>query len=236
VPNQGNSSDAELSARDRLSTPVPSLTSATLTGATLTGATLTGTSRPSFSLIFHEYAGYVIGLLRRLRVAEADVEDVAQEVFLTIHTRLPSFEARSTVKTWVCGICLRKASDYRRKAYRRRELPTAVPPELVASDSSEEYLMRRQQAEQINRALASLSPKQLDVFVLFEIEELPMADVARAVGCPRFTAYNRLRTARREIRAFFERDARAAHRSQSDEAQPQPSDQTDLDSKLRECM
>jgi RNA polymerase sigma-70 factor (ECF subfamily) len=38
------------------------------------------------------------------------------------------------------------------------------------------------------------------VFVLYEIEELPMADVARSLGCPRFTAYTRLHAARAALR------------------------------------
>jgi RNA polymerase sigma-70 factor (ECF subfamily) len=163
----------------------------------------------TFIDVWTTHAGYVLGLLRRLGVASRDLEDVAQEVFVTVHAKLPAFEGRSQLKTWLCGICLRKAAEYRRKAYRRRELPTSDEPQGTHTEPlAEEELLRRQRAELLLQALASLPDKQREVFVLYELEELPMLEVARALRCPRFTAYTRLRAARASVRAFFEREQR----------------------------
>jgi RNA polymerase sigma-70 factor (ECF subfamily) len=160
----------------------------------------------TFADVFHAHAGYVLGLLGRLGVAAADVDDVAQEVFITIHEKLPAFEGRSSLKTWVCGICLRKASGYRRKAHRRRELLVAESTErAAAAQQPESIALRDENVRLLQRALHDLPEPQMQVFVLYELEELPMADVARAVGCPRFTAYTRLRAARRAIRVQLER-------------------------------
>jgi RNA polymerase sigma-70 factor (ECF subfamily) len=156
-----------------------------------------------FGAVFAEHAGYVLGLLRRLGVAEADLEDVAQEVFIAIHAKLPGFEGRSSLKTWVCGISLRKAADHRRKRGRLREAPLEGAPELQASSGPEALATRNEEVALLMRALAALPDKQREVFVLYELEELEMAEVARAVGCPRFTAYTRLHAARRQIRAAF---------------------------------
>jgi len=169
------------------------------------GADATATERrpASFVEVFQAHAGTVMGLLRRLGVAQADVEDVAQEVFVTIHHKLPGFEGRSTLKTWVCGICLRKAKEYRRRTQRRRETPTAVEPVAHAAGGPEACTAEHEWMVLLQRALAALPEKQREVFVLYELEELEMAEVARAVGCPRFTAYTRLHSARRKIRAHF---------------------------------
>src|SRR6188768_4247016 len=78
--------------------------------------------------IFDEHARYVIRTLRHLGIQEADVEDVAQEVFVTVHRKLAEFEGRSKLRTWLYGICLRVASDHRRRAYVVRERPTSSPP------------------------------------------------------------------------------------------------------------
>lgn len=169
-----------------------------------------GACCPSFEDVFRDHAAYALGLLRRLGVSEADAEDVAQEVFIIVHARLAGFEGRSALKTWICGICLRKASDYRRKAYRRRERPTAAfdadeQPLGGELRDGETQVIRQQQVATLQRALASLAANRLEVFVLYEVEELPMVEVARAVGCPLFTAYTRLRGARRDIQAFFRR-------------------------------
>jgi RNA polymerase sigma-70 factor, ECF subfamily len=168
---------------------------------------------PSFAEVFETQAAYVLGLLARLGVAAADVDDVAQEVFIVIHQKLPEFEGRSSLKTWVCGICLRKASDYRRRAHRRRERLVAESTDRAdAALQPEATALRHEHVRQLQEALAALPEAQMQVFVLYELEELPMADVARAVGCPRFTAYTRLRAARRAIREQLER-AQAAGRS-----------------------
>lgn len=166
----------------------------------------------TFSALFERYAPYVLGLVRRLGVADADVEDVAQEVFLTVHKQLPSFEGRSSHKTWLCGIGLRVVSNYRRKRARRRE-SAAGEVELVSAATQELRLQQSDDAAKLQRALDALSDKLREVFVLYEIEELPMHEVARAVGCVRFTAYTRLRLAREQLKEYLLREAaREAHR------------------------
>src|SRR3954470_5698980 len=90
---------------------------------------LAGPASQTFVDVFRAHGAYVLGLLRRLGVREADVEDVAQEVFVVVHAQLAGFEGRSSLRTWICGICVRKVSEYRRKVYRRRELTLAAVPE-----------------------------------------------------------------------------------------------------------
>lgn len=167
--------------------------------------TVVGVDPLSFAEVFAAHGAYVLPLLGRLGVDAADVEDVAQEVFLAIHKNLPTFEGRSQIKTWVCGICLRKAAQYRRKRHRLREKVGAAIPEGRADEDPAQGLERRQDAALLRAALAHLSDKQREVFVLFEVEELSMAEVAQAIGCPRFTAYTRLYAARRALRSLIER-------------------------------
>jgi RNA polymerase sigma-70 factor (ECF subfamily) len=165
----------------------------------------------TFAELFERFAPYVLGLVRRLGVPDADVEDVAQEVFLAVHTQLPQFEGRSTHKTWLCGISLRVVANYRRKRARRRE--SASELEVAVDATQEQRLERADEAAKLQRALDALDDKLREVFVLYEIEELPMLEVARAVGCVRFTAYTRLRTARAQLKATLQREAaREAHR------------------------
>jgi RNA polymerase sigma-70 factor (ECF subfamily) len=154
----------------------------------------------SFREIFSRYAPYVLGLVRRLGVRDAEVEDVAQEVFIVVHRQLPHFEGRSSIKTWLCGITLRTVANHRRKVMRRREAAMDTTQELHAEADQCALLERRDAASTLQQALDRLSPKLREVFVLYEIEELPMADVARSLGCPRFTAYTRLHAARAALR------------------------------------
>lgn len=158
------------------------------------------TARDDFRALFRAHAPFVWRVLRRLGVSEADVEDVAQEAFLVVHRRLSEFEGRSQLRTWIYGICVRVASDHRRRAHVRRELATDRPPERSGSAPQPRELEQRQARALLDAALAELDDDKRAVFVLYEIEELPMKEVADALACPLQTAYSRLHAARRELR------------------------------------
>ena len=160
-----------------------------------------------FARVFRDHVHSVWRTLRRLGVAEDDVEDLCQEVFLVVFRKLAEFEGRSAMRTWIYGICLRTASDYRRRAHRRHEVVAESVPEPSVSASQATELQRRQARAMLDRALARLDEDRRAVFVLYEIEELSMAEVAEAIGCPVQTAYSRLHSARRQVRAELERDA-----------------------------
>jgi RNA polymerase sigma-70 factor (ECF subfamily) len=164
--------------------------------------------------VFSENAPYAWRVLRGLGVPEADVDDVCQEVFITVHRRLPDFEGRSTVRTWVYGICVRAAADYRKRVRTRREVGATAPRELAVAPRQEDAVSIQQARDTLHGILDRLDDDKRAVFVLYEIEELAMADVASVVGCPLQTAYSRLHAARREVEEAVDRlQARASSRT-----------------------
>lgn len=155
--------------------------------------------------LFRDYGAFAWRVLRRLGVAERDVDDVCQEVFVIVHRRLPSFEERSSAQSWLYGICVRTAADYRKRAVHRREVTVEEPYERAIDPSQESDAALREARATLDRILDSLDDDRRAVFVLFEIEELPMTEVAFAVGCPLQTAYSRLHAARRDVEAAMHR-------------------------------
>jgi RNA polymerase sigma-70 factor (ECF subfamily) len=158
---------------------------------------------PSFEQIFIRYAPYILHALPYLGVTEADVEDVCQEVFTTVCQNINRFEGRSSLRTWIYGICLHKVLNYRRAAYRRRERLDPGSEQGVECPQLGD-LEQKQTRGILQEALAALEEKKREVFVLYEIEELPMSEIAQALGCPLFTAYSRLYAARRDIKKAVE--------------------------------
>jgi len=153
--------------------------------------------------VYREHVPYVWRSLKHLGVHEADIEDVAHDVFLVVARKLDGFEERSSLKTWIYGICLRTAADYRGRAFRRREvllgeLPAAA--ERSAPAEQERELAGKRQRSRLLELLDGLTAEQREVFVLYEIEELTMRDVAEVLSCPLQTAYSRLHAARRSLR------------------------------------
>lgn len=156
---------------------------------------------PSLPEIFREYAPFVWRGLRRLGIPESDVEDVCQEVFVVVHRKLGDFEGRSSLKTWIYGICARTASDYRRSGRVRREVVTDAPPDAPQEGGQHEAVALRQARATLDKILDQLDDDKRSVFVLYEIEELTMAEVSEALGCPLQTAYSRLHAARKVVEA-----------------------------------
>jgi RNA polymerase sigma-70 factor, ECF subfamily len=156
--------------------------------------------------IYRENVNYVWRALSHLGVAPPDVADVAQDVFITVQRRLNSFEGRSTIRTWIYGICLRTVSDYRSRAFRRREIPQEQLPEQESEADQQQSLQEQRLRSRLIILLDSLKPEQRDVFVLYEIEELTMREVAAAVDCPLQTAYSRLHAAREQLRTKLQQE------------------------------
>lgn len=154
-----------------------------------------------FSRVYAEHAPQVWRVLRRLGVPESEVSDATQDVFLVVHRRLPEFEGRSKMSTWLFQICLRVASDRRRSA-RAREVPIeGLLDQLAATTAdAESALRRRQELAALEAILDRMEFDQRTVFIMFELEELAGEEIAEILQLPVGTVRSRLRLARESFR------------------------------------
>jgi RNA polymerase sigma-70 factor (ECF subfamily) len=127
-------------------------------------------------------------------------------VFLVVHRRLGDFEGRSTLKTWVCAIVARVASDARRARRRKsphtRSAEAAVDADTVADErapDAHERTVRSEGVRLLHRLLDALDDDKRAVLVLAELEQMSVPEIADALGENVNTVYARLRTARREF-------------------------------------
>ena len=169
------------------------------------GSLAGGMTRPSFSTIYDEHFDFVWRSARRLGVPEASLDDVAQDVFVTVYRRLPEFEGRSQLKTWIFGILRHTISDLRRG---QRRKPTAALDHEPADGrglSPQDAAVRAEGVQLLHQALASLPDEQREVFVLAELEQLSSPEIASALEVNLNTVYSRLRAARQEFEAALKR-------------------------------
>ena len=102
------------------------------------------------------------------------------------------------------GICLRVASDWRKKTTARREAPiTDAPTRSHSGETAMREIAMRQARQKLSEALLQLDEDKRAVFVLFELEQLPMHEVAQTIGCPLQTAYARLYAARTAVQSWL---------------------------------
>jgi RNA polymerase sigma-70 factor (ECF subfamily) len=163
--------------------------------------------------IHEAHAEFVWLSLQRLGVADADIEDLLQEVFVVVHRRLPSFDRSSRLTTWLFAICLRVAAAYRRRAFRRRERAVAEMPDVASPDDAnpENAAVARQAQARLRAALDMMDLEKRAIFVMFEIDEIPCEAIAEMLSVPLGTVYSRLYAARKEFdRALVRLRAREA--------------------------
>jgi RNA polymerase sigma-70 factor (ECF subfamily) len=162
-----------------------------------------------FKELFHAHTDFVWRVLHRHGVPAREMEDACQEVFLVVFRRLPEFEGRSSIRTWIYGIAVRVALALRRRAFMRRELLTSEADSEAPAEVVDLYA--RQEAQLIiHAALSDLSPPKREVFVLYELEGMTIAETAAALGVPENTALYRLHAARRSVATSIRRDQRAS--------------------------
>jgi RNA polymerase sigma-70 factor, ECF subfamily len=159
---------------------------------------------PSFRQIYQDHAALAWRMLRRLGVRDAEAEDACQDVFVVVNAKLSGFDRTRPLKPWIIGICLKVAAGYRRKVHLRRET-SAEAPHAAVEPAQPRAIESRQARAMLEHILSQLTDEQREVFVLFELQELPMSEVADLVAVPLQTAYSRLYAARRRVDAQIER-------------------------------
>lgn len=160
-----------------------------------------GVTLPSFKVLFEQHYAFVWRSLVHFGLPEVQADDALQDVFMVVHRRLPDFDGRTHLRSWLFGIARRVARGYQRGELRRQKRLELVP-EPAPVDGPDQQLARAQAVQLIDAFLASLEPTQRDVFYLSDVEGLTAPEISDALGVKLNTVYSRLRAARKR----FERE------------------------------
>lgn len=159
-----------------------------------------------FDEVYETHVDYVWRVLATFGVPEARLEDATQDVFVIVHDKLSTFEGRSKLTTWLYAIARNVALDIVRRVARERGRSEALlgarEPEATAP-SPEERVGDAEARRILRQLLDALEPGRREVFVLVEIEQVPVREVARRLRLNENTVWSRLRLARGQ----FERHA-----------------------------
>ena len=147
-------------------------------------------------------ASYVARTLYRFGVREPELEDVTQDVLLSIVKNYDRFEGEtetSSAKLWIYAFAYNYASNhYRRMAKRRtREVHDGVSLFEADTEAPDEVIARR---ELTQAGLAALPFEQKAVLILHDIDGCTAAEISRTLGVPAGTVASRLRLGREKFR------------------------------------
>ena len=151
-----------------------------------------------FRALFRAELGYVCRALRRLGVREADLPDVAQELFVAVHARAAELGPARPVRPWLFSFAVRFAANYRRLSRVRAD--AGELPENVAEPGD----IHGEARDLVLRALARLDFDRRTVVVMHDLEGFAAPEIAATLGVPLNTVYSRIRLAREDFRRAFE--------------------------------
>lgn len=163
-------------------------------------------ARPDIRTLFEAHYASIWRLLKRFGVAESHLDDATQDVFWVAARRLGDIEP-GREQTFLYGVALRIASNAHR---REKSVPPTIEFEALGEiahhgPSPEQELELLRARRMLDAVLDRMPLELLTVFVLFELEGLPVKDIADLEEIPIGTASSRLRRAREEFSAIAKR-------------------------------
>jgi RNA polymerase sigma-70 factor (ECF subfamily) len=147
----------------------------------------------TFDEVYAAHVAFVWRIVRAFGVADEALEDAVQEVFVIVHRRLPEFEGRAAITTWLFAIARRVAASARRRSGRTE--PLAHEP--AGATDTFAAVSRAQAATIVSSILDTMDEDKRIVFALVELEQLSVPEVANMLDLNLNTAYSRLRLARK---------------------------------------
>jgi RNA polymerase sigma-70 factor (ECF subfamily) len=167
--------------------------------------TAAATPEADFRTLYETHFRTVWSSLSRLGVREEDLMDLTQKVFLTAYLKLPGFEGRSLLSTWLWSISRRVAIAHRRSGPARREVATDPSSFEGLPEESNNVASNGESAQQAQVILGKLTEAQRVVFLLFEVDQMSGREIATLLDVPLGTVRSRLRYARKVFRRETER-------------------------------
>ncbi|XYH97529.1 RNA polymerase sigma factor [Sorangium sp. So ce1128] len=171
--------------------------------------------RPSFEEVYRSAHTYVLRLLWRLGIESRDLEDVAHEVFLVVHRRLPDYQPGGSLNAWLSAIASRVALRHRQLARNVRELLSGDGRAVDVADPGLDVEQLHAQAETgqlVRQLIQHIEVSRRPIFILHDLEGMAMRDIAQAFQISQNTAWDRLRRARDEFETAARRlNARDRH-------------------------
>jgi RNA polymerase sigma-70 factor (ECF subfamily) len=160
----------------------------------------------AFLLLYERHRTPVFRFACRMLGSAPQAEDVTQECFLSILRRPEAFRAeRASLRTYLCAIARHLALKQLRK--RGQETVVDDPPEEAAGGTPAaagrdplSRVIEEEAAEAVRAAIEALPPLQREAVVLFEYQEMSLADVAAVCEVDVGTVKSRLHRARERLR------------------------------------
>jgi RNA polymerase sigma-70 factor, ECF subfamily len=155
--------------------------------------------RPAFAALVRAHQRLVYGIAARMLADRALAEDVAQEVFLSLHRCLTSLDSLAHLKSWLRRTSTHRAIDRLRAAPRVSFAPLASAEQLPAPAADPDPLLE----QRLQQLLLQLSPPARAVLLLRYQQDLDPAEIATTLDMPVNTVKSHLQRSLETLRDWL---------------------------------
>ena len=163
-------------------------------------------SQDALAWFIQRYGAYVSTNIHNIigqRMSNADVEEVASDVFLALWNNAGKI-LPNAARSWLATVARNTARSRLRRA--SDTLPLDEEAVIVDDRTPEATLERREQAVRVRMALLSLNPVDREVFLRFYYYYQKTADIAADMGLNESTVRIKLNRGRAKLRDFLLRE------------------------------
>jgi RNA polymerase sigma-70 factor, ECF subfamily len=154
----------------------------------------------SFKTLLNRHKEKVRNIIYLTLNSGENVDDIAQEVFITVYRNLGKFRFESQFTTWLYRITVNKCKDHLRK----KKIRSVFLPIKEADEKSYEQENNSDITEVVHKAIARLPEKLRLPLLLKDIEGLSYQEIAETVNCEIGTVKSRIFRAREGLRNILE--------------------------------
>lgn len=155
----------------------------------------------AFREIYRQHGPALYAFARNLLERDAVVEDIVQEAWLRAIRRLPSFDGRSSLRTWLIGFVVNCCRESWRDARRHGTEQGADNPREDAAQPADIHAERLDLA----RALAHLAPRYRTVLLLHDLQGMTHEEIGELLEIAPGTSKSQLSRARHALRSLWAR-------------------------------
>jgi len=164
----------------------------------------------AYQALLRECIPIIKNVARRRGVSVDRIDDVVQEVLLTVHCARQTYDPSRSFTVWLCVIADRRAIDLlrriRRQDLREVHAPLAFEDHADQSADPTRWLVHTDTSGVVTRAIASLPPRQRQAVQHLVLEERSLADTAaltrRSAGSLKVNLHRALKALRDKIRPW----------------------------------
>lgn len=138
----------------------------------------------AFNILVRKYQKKIYWHARQMLGDHLDADEVTQEVLIVLYNKLKTFSYKSSLYTWIYKIVTTRSLNQIRKKKLKKLITFENDDEIefVSHQDIVEDITNREKLDMVNKALDKLPPKQRQIFVLRNFDQLTYEEISEITG------------------------------------------------------